>query len=141
MFCLRAGLLPLGKVYLHIRDFSLSTKGAFVSVKSLRLQISAFPLFSVSRGLYDTPNFPSSPSHLPFSLYLFQLLAIPSSISCFTSSRQSPPFVHFLALSVPLPLLNYSFLSLGDLLLPFSAPPPFPSSHVHLHQDGLPVYW
>ena len=130
MFCLRAGLLPLGKVYLHIRDFPL-----FVSVKCLRLQISAFPLFSMPSGLYDTPNFPSSPSHLPsslsfiyFSFWLFPLLvpALPPP----DNPRLLFTCVLFL---LPSPLLNYSFLSLWGIscfpfLLPLPSPPPMPIS-------------
>ena len=96
---------------------------------------SAFPLFSMPSGLYDTPNFPSSPSHLPsslsfiyFSFWLFPLLvpALPPP----DNPRLLFTFVLFL---LPSPLLNYSFLSLWGIscfpfLLPLPSPPPMPIS-------------
>lgn len=45
MFCLIAGSRPLGRVYLHNRDFSLPRKGTLVSVQCLWLQRSTFSLF------------------------------------------------------------------------------------------------
>lgn len=85
-------------------------------------------------GSYDTPNFPSSPSHLPFSLYLFyfSFWPFPLLFPALPPPDNARLLFTFLLFLFP-PLLNYSFLSLWGISCflfcsPSPSPPPMPIS-------------